>query len=96
VENTGRYRLVTPKNWTPEIVRQVELVDNKMSCEVELWLYSILGGNVTKFSIDCTQAYSVAERDFFKGPQGIFLKSLAIRIMMFLYDMEVLKMELKN
>jgi hypothetical protein len=68
VENTGRHRPVAmPKNWTPELVRQVDSVDNRTSHAVEFWLDSILGGYITKFSIDCTQAYSVTERDFFKG-----------------------------
>jgi hypothetical protein len=27
-----------------------------------------LGGYIIDFAIDCTQSYSVVERDFFKGP----------------------------
>jgi hypothetical protein len=30
VEKTGRHRPTAPKNWTPEILRQVEEVDNRM------------------------------------------------------------------
>jgi hypothetical protein len=38
VEKTSRHRPVAPKNWTPELVRQVEAVDNRTSCTVEFWL----------------------------------------------------------
>jgi hypothetical protein len=67
VENTGRKRLVAPKNWTPEPVRRVDAAENRTSRIVEFLLDSILGGYVTKFSIDCTHAYIFAERYFFKG-----------------------------
>jgi hypothetical protein len=83
-----------PKNWTPELVKRVEAVDNRTSRAVDFWMDSILGGYITEFSIDCTQAYNVAERDFFKGPRGRFIRSLATSIKMLLCDKEVMTMEL--
>jgi hypothetical protein len=68
VENTGRYRDAASRNWTPELVRQLNFVSNNTSRAVDFWLDSILGGYITEFIVDCTQSYSVAERDFFKGP----------------------------
>jgi hypothetical protein len=70
VENTGRYQLQCPRNWTPELVRQLNSVSNKTSRAVDFWLNNILGVILQKFAVDCTQSYSVAERDFFKGPHG--------------------------
>jgi hypothetical protein len=72
VENVGRYKVEAPRNWTPELIRQLNTVSNKVSHAVDFWLSSILGGYVTEFVVDCTQYYSVMERDFFKGPQKIF------------------------
>jgi hypothetical protein len=64
-----------------------------MSYVVDFWMDSILGGYITKFSIDYTQAYSFTERDFFKGPRGRFINSLTIWIQMLLCDKEVMMME---
>jgi hypothetical protein len=35
VENTGRYRTVAPRNWTPELVRKLNYVRNTTSCAVD-------------------------------------------------------------
>jgi hypothetical protein len=68
VEKTGRYRSITPRNWIPKLVRQLNYVINPTTPAIDFWLDSILGGYVTEFSIDCIQSYNVTERDFFKGP----------------------------
>jgi hypothetical protein len=74
VENVGRYRVEALRNWTPEQIRQFNMVSNKVPLAVDLWLNNILGGYIIEFSVDCTQSYSVVERDFFKGPVfNIFL-----------------------
>jgi hypothetical protein len=93
VENTGRYQNATPRNWTPELVRQLNYVSNNTSHAVDFWLDSILGGYITEFAVDCTQSYSVAERDFFKGPRGRFMKSLGTWIKMLLCDKCMMTME---
>jgi hypothetical protein len=96
VENTGRYRDATSRNWTPELVRKLNSISNNTSPTVDFWLDSILGGYITEFVVDCTQSYSVAERDFFKGPRGRFLKSLGTWIKMLLREKQVLIMEYDN
>jgi hypothetical protein len=52
----------------------------------------VLGGYITKFSIDFTQSYRVVEREFFKGSRRRYLKSLSTWINM-LCDNGVMKME---
>jgi hypothetical protein len=81
------------RNWTPELIQQVNTISNQISCTVDFWLDSVLGGYITEFSIDCTQSYSVVEREFFKGPHGRYLKSLSTWIKMLLCDKGVMKME---
>jgi hypothetical protein len=58
---------VVLRNWTPELIQQVNVVRNKTSHTIDYWLDSVLGGYVTEFAIDCTQSYNVVEREFFKG-----------------------------
>jgi len=54
----------------------VNIVNNKISHVVDLWLYSIVGGYITKFVVDFTQSYSATERDLFKGLHIRYLKYL--------------------
>jgi hypothetical protein len=61
--------------------------------QVDFWLDSVLGGYITEFSIECTQSYSVVEREFFKGPCGRYLKSLSTWVKMLLCDKGVMKLE---
>jgi hypothetical protein len=93
VDNTGRYRATTPRNWTPELVRKLNFVSNNTFHAVDLWSDSILGGYILEFAVDCTHSYSVAERDFFKGPCRRFMKSLGTWIKMILCDKCVMTME---
>jgi hypothetical protein len=93
VENVGRYRVEALRNWTPELIRQLNTVSNKVSHAIDFWLNSILGGYITEFAVDCTQSYSVVERDFFKGPCGRYLNALSTWINMLLCDKNVMKME---
>jgi len=77
VENVGRYRDESMRNWTPELIKQLNIVINKVSRMVDLWLNSILGGYITDFRIYCTQSYIFIEREFFKGPHGKYLSALS-------------------
>ena len=74
VENTRRYKAGAPRNWTPELVRQLNSVSNTTTHAIDFWLDSILGGYITDFFIDRTQSYSVEKRDFFKGTHKRFMK----------------------
>lgn len=64
-----------------------------MSCTVDFWIDSILSGYITKFVVDYSKSYSVAEREFFKGQISKYLKELRMWIKMALYDKDILKME---
>jgi hypothetical protein len=75
------------------LIRQLNTVSNKVSHTVDFWLNSVLGGYITEFAIDCTQSYSVTEREFFKGPHGRYLNTLSTWIKMLLCDKNVMKME---
>jgi hypothetical protein len=55
VEKIGRYKDVAPRNWTPELVRQLNFVSNPTTRAIDFWLDIILGGYVTKFAVDCIQ-----------------------------------------
>jgi len=80
-------------NWTPELIQQVKEVRNKTSCTFDYWLDSVLGGYVTKFSIDFTQSYSAIERELFKGPCGRYLKSMYTWINMLLCKQGMMTIE---
>jgi hypothetical protein len=60
---------------------------------VYFWLDNILGGYITKFSIDCTQSYNVTEREFFKGLRERFMKLLGTWINMLLCEKCMMKMK---
>jgi hypothetical protein len=85
--------LQQPRNWTPELVRQLNSVSNPTTREIDFWLDSVLGGYVTEFAVDCIQSYNVVEREFFKGPHGRFLKSLNTWIKMLLCEKHVMIMK---
>jgi hypothetical protein len=72
LNRSERYRLLLfQRNWTLELIRQVNSISNKVSRAIDYWLESVLGGYITEFSIDCTQSYNTAERELFKGPWKI-------------------------
>jgi hypothetical protein len=54
VDNVGRYRAEAPRNWTLELIRQLNTVSTKVSCVVDFWLNSLLGGYITEFVINFT------------------------------------------
>jgi hypothetical protein len=72
------------RNWTHELIQQINAVSNKTSGVVNYWLDNVLGGYITEFSIDCSQSYNVGEREFFKGPHDRYMKSLYTWIKMLL------------
>jgi hypothetical protein len=93
VEKTGRFSVAAPKNWTPELVKQLNSVSNPTTRAVDFWLDSVLGGYVTEFVVDCIQSYSVAERKNFKGLHRRFLKSLNMWIKMLLCEKHMMIMK---
>ena len=93
VEKTWSFSVPTPKNWTHELVTHLNSVSNPTTRAIDFWLDSVPWGYVTEFAIDFIQSYSVAERNFFKGLHGRFLKSLNTRIKMLLCEKHVMIMK---
>ena len=72
--------------WTPELIQTVKNLDNPITRTVDFWLVSVLEGFVTEFAVDQTKSFSEAERYFFKGYRGKYLKSLNLSIKMLLHE----------
>ena len=53
---------------------------------VDFWLASVLEGFVTEFAVDQTKSFSEAERYFFKGYRGKYLRYLNLSIKMLLHE----------
>jgi hypothetical protein len=49
---------------------RLERVNNKFTCAVDFWLDNITVGFITEFAVDTMKSYTVAEKDFLKGPEG--------------------------
>ena len=61
-------------------------IDNPISWAVDFWLASVLDGFVTEFAVDQIKSFSEAERYFFKGYHGKYLKYLNLSIKMLLHE----------
>ena len=55
-------------------------LDNPITRTVDFWLGSVLEGFVTEFAVDQRKTFSEAERYFFKGYRGKYLKSLNLAL----------------
>jgi hypothetical protein len=71
----------------------LNFVSNPTTHAVDFWLDSILGGYITEFAVDCIQSYSVAERDFFKGPRREVLEIIRYMDKMLLCENHMMIME---
>ena len=49
-------------------------------------------GYITEFVVDTVKSYNDTEREFFKGPRGIFILSLQLWIKMLICEKEIMKM----
>jgi hypothetical protein len=54
--------------WNLEEIVQIQLVDNKFTRAVYLWLDNIVAGFITEFVVDKTKSYNVVEQEFLKRP----------------------------
>ena len=61
-------------------------LDNPITRAVDFWLASVLEGFITEFAVDQTKSFSEAERYFFKGYRGKYLRSLNLSIKMLLHE----------
>ena len=76
--------------WTSELLEQLKKIDNTITRTVDHCVDSVLGGFVTEFSIDQFVSYSEAERRFFKGFRGKFLRTLPLLIKKLLCEKSIL------
>jgi hypothetical protein len=65
-------------------------------CAVDFWLDNITAGFITEFAVDTMKSYTVAEKDFLKGPRGRYIRSLYTSIKILLHDKGVMTMESDN
>ena len=73
-------------------------LDNPITRIVDFWLASVLEvasvleGFVIDFAVEQRKSFNEAERYFFKGYHGKYLKSLNLSIKMLLHEKEVMDM----
>jgi hypothetical protein len=77
--------------WTSVSIKKVKRVYNVVLRAIYHWFDSTIGGYITEFSIDRVESYNQAERYFFKGHRGKFLKLLKLKIKMLLHEKNILK-----
>lgn len=51
----GRWKLEQPIVWTPELVRKLETIKDRLARAVEHWLDQIIGGFIIEFMIDTVE-----------------------------------------
>jgi len=87
---------IMPVVWTIENITQLERVNNKFMCAVDLWLDNITAGFITKFAVDTAKSYTIAEQYLLRGPRGRYIMSLYTSIKIVLHDKCVMTMESDN
>ena len=80
----------------PKLIEQLKEVYHRASRAVKVWIDIILEGYITEFTVDTVKSYSDAEREFFKGPRGIFLLSLELWIKILICEKGILKMKFEE
>jgi hypothetical protein len=74
--------------WTSELIKKVKRVDNTISRALDQWFDSTIGGYIIEFFVDIVDSHNQVERYFFKGPRGIFLQFMKLRLMFKNSDLE--------
>jgi len=92
VDGQGRWRLNGPIVWTPELVWILEASNAKIMHVVNHWLDHVIEGFVIEFTVDTSVNYSEAERRFFKGLRGMYLRYLNTWIKMLLCEKWVMQL----
>ena len=54
-----------PREWTTQLIEQLEEVSNPVSRAVDFWIDSILEGYITEFVVDTITSYNETERKIF-------------------------------
>jgi hypothetical protein len=63
---------------------------------VDFWLDNIIAGFITEFAVDTAKSYTVAEKEFLKGPRGRYIRSLYTSIKILMHDKGMMTMESDN
>jgi hypothetical protein len=71
-------------------------VNNKFTRTVDFWLNNIVVGFISEFAVDTTKSYSAMEKEFIRGPQGRYIRSLYSSINIMLYNKGLMTMESNN
>jgi hypothetical protein len=87
---------IRPVEWTSENIAWIQKVNNKFTHAMDFWLDNIVAGFITEFVVDTAKCYNVAEHEFFKGPRGIYIRSLYLSINILMHDKGVMTMELDS
>jgi hypothetical protein len=82
-----------PVVWTSELIKKVKRVDNAISRAIDHWFDSTIRGYITGFFVDKVESYNQVERYFFKGPRGIFLQFLKLRLKILLHEKNILNIQ---
>ena len=61
-------------------------LDNPITRTIDFWLASVLEDFVKEFTVEQRKSFSKAERYFFKGYHGKYLKYLNLSIKMLLHE----------
>lgn len=60
-ERNNYFKGDEPKECIAELIQRLKKIDNRISRIVDLWIDRILGGFITKFTVDSIVPYSEAE-----------------------------------
>ena len=60
-DSQGRCKLDSPIMWTLELVLRLEASEDKIMCAIDHCLDRIIGGFITKFTVDTSVSYNEAE-----------------------------------
>ena len=75
---------------------QLQQVDNKFTRAVEFWLDNNIVGFIIEFVVYTANYCNATEKEFLKGPQGMYIRSLYTSIKMLLYNKGVMTLASDN
>jgi hypothetical protein len=93
LKDTHPTNRIRPIEWTIENITRLERVNNKFTRIVDFRLDNITVRFNTEFSVDTTKSYTVAKKDFLRGPRGRYIRSLYMSIKILLHDKGIMTME---
>jgi hypothetical protein len=96
LKDTHATNRVRQLEWTNENIARLDMVNNKFMHVVDFWSDSITVGFITEFAINATKSYTFVEKEFLKGPRGIYIMSLYMLIKILLHDKGVMTMDSEN